>query len=344
MKETLKKLLQTPSVSTAERPVAEIYKTMMGELGLKSWIDEHHNAYAKIDAQTKDAKTIMITAHADEIGLSVRGITEEGFVMVSEWAGIEHKALPGGEMVIHGKTDIPAVVGAKPPHLQKPGDKKAIPIEKIYLDTGLPKEKVFQNIKIGDFVSFKRHYHELLNDKVAGTGIDDKIGVAVLIEIAKALQKIRLEVNVLLVCTTQEEIGAWGAQRAAYAEKPDFGIGIDVTYGDQHQGSGGPEYSPIDKPVIEMGPIISEKTLKAFKDAASRINTKLDVTPFTYGTGTDADELWSTELGRPISAILVPIRYLHQPVEVADMKVASDLVKIVVEFLKGQDKNMSEVL
>jgi len=344
MKETLKKLVTTCSVSGCEHDIAKLFCDEAKMLGLEVWTDEYHNGYAQLKSVKNKAPHIMISAHGDEVGLVVTGFTPEGFLRIADWSGVDHKVLPGSEVVVKGRKDIPAIIGILPPHLQKGDSKKTIPEKKLYADTGFEGNKIKELVKIGDHVLYKKRFEELKNDRIAACAIDDKIGLTILLETAKKCMKVKLDVMITFVCTSQEEIWAYGARRASWSLKPDLGIAIDVCPAEQYNESGPPDYVPFGKGAsIAVGPTAQPKVIKSLKDAASRINLKLIENPFTRGSGTEADEVWGCGLGRPVAILEIPIRYLHQPVEVVDMHSVKECVNILTEFLTFLPEGLEEV-
>ena len=66
---------------------------------------------------------------------------------------------------------------------------------------------------------------------MSAKSLDDRAGVAVLLETMKELDKLRFCADVYFVATVQEEVGVRAAI-STYRIAPDIGIAIDVTHGD----------------------------------------------------------------------------------------------------------------
>jgi len=164
-----------------------------------------------------------------------------------------------------------------------------------------------------------------------------------LIELAKKLKRVKLDVDVVLVCTTQEEIGGYGGFSAAMDVKPDLAIAVDTTTAEQH-GESGKSYLPFDKVCLDNGPIINPKIRSAFMNAAEKLNIKTSEYIFSSTSMTEADSAWEAELGRPISVVSIPVRYLHQPVETVDLSVAESGVDLICEFLMGLPASLEGVI
>ena len=75
--------------------------------------------------------SIMLAGHMDEIGLIVSEV-EEGFIHFPAMHSYDERILPGQEVVVHGRRDLPGVIGARPPHIQVPSEsEKPYPTSKL---------------------------------------------------------------------------------------------------------------------------------------------------------------------------------------------------------------------
>ena len=50
-------------------------------------------------------------------------------------------------------------------------------------------------------------------------------------------------------------------------------------------------------------------------------------------TGTDGDTMHRTGIGVPFALVSIPLRYMHNPAEVASLKDIQDCVDLLAEFL-----------
>jgi len=79
-------------------------------------------------------------------------------------------------------------------------------------------------------------------------------------------------------------------------------------------------------------------------NAAEKLNIKTSEYIFSSTSMTEADSAWEAELGRPISVVSIPVRYLHQPVETVDLSVAESGVDLICEFLMGLPASLEGVI
>lgn len=277
---------------------------------------------------------IMLAAHMDEIGLMVKDIEENGFLRFTSIGGIDPRTILGQEVIVHGKEGLFGVVGSKPPHLQDADERnKAIKLEDMVIDVGLPKDKLEDMVNIGDPITINRQLIDLKNNRIAGKSLDDRTGIATLLECLKELNKMNHDADVYLVCTVQEEVSMAGAYTSAYGIDPDMGIAVDVGFGTT------PELNRYDSielgegPGITLGGNIHPGLRERLTSVANRYNIsyQMEITPGP--TGTDARAIQITKNGIPSLVLSIPLRYMHTSVEVVDMIDVENTGKLLAFFI-----------
>jgi len=137
-------------------------------------------------------------------------------------------------------------------------------------------------------------------------------------------------------------MGLIGIRGPTFGIKPDVVLALDTTIaGDT------PELKPGEAAIkLGSGPAL------AIKDAVTVINPKVKkwITetakkakiPLQYevmaGGATDASVVPMIREGIPSGSVLVPSRYVHTPVEVADLKDIEKTIKLVLEAVKSAHK------
>jgi endoglucanase len=333
MKQLLKKLSEAHGIPGSEDEVREI---MEGELKkyCEVEIDKLGNLIAK---KGNGKKKVMLASHMDEIGLMVKHIDKNGFIRFTTLGGFFDQTLLNQRIFIHAKKGkISGVIGSKPPHLMKKGErKKVVEYREMFIDIGAKDEKEVKKrgVDVGDYITFDRSFKELHGDLVTGKAFDDRLGCLALIEIMK---KVDVDHAVYAVGTVQEEVGAKGARTSAYKINPDMAIVLDVTTTGDYPGIKEEECATkLGKgPVIDIvdakgrGLITHPKVKKLLIDTAEKhkIPYQLDV---GEGGTTDASAIHLTREGIPSGVVSVPTRYVHSPVEVASMKDIENMIKLV---------------
>ncbi len=283
---------------------------------------------------------IMLMAHLDEIFMSVTAIKENGFLEF-RGNGIDVKTLVSQEVVVHGEKDILGIIGIKPPHLMKEEERaKAVTLEALLIDTGYSKEALEKIVKVGDYVTVKRDFKELLNDNVTCKALDDRAGVVSLYTCAKELKNVNHDLDVYFVCSAQEEVGHRGAKTASNAINPDIGIAVDVTFDSGKMGAQETDNNLGQGPVICIGPNIHPRVREKLMEVAEEYNLPYQVEVEPGDTGTDAWDIQIAGQGIPTLLISIPLKYMHTSVEVVNMKDVKNTGRIMaklIEKLNGEE-------
>jgi len=292
----------------------------------------------------KDATTVMLAAHMDEIGLMVKNITKEGFLQFAKIGGIDDRILIAQKVLVHtDKRSITGIIGSKPPHILKEEEKKkVIEADDLFIDVGAKDKQDAQKmgVRVGDAVSFDIKFTRVGKDTVVGKAFDDRVGCAALIETMRKLSKV--DCTIYVVGTIQEEVGLRGATIAAFQLYPDVGIALDVTVaGDV------PGVKEVEAPakmragpaltVADAGLITHPKVLRLFIDSAEENKIPYQLETGMRGT-TDAAKIALTKEGVPSGVISIPTRYIHSPASLLSLKDVENAVKLAVATVKNVSK------
>lgn len=286
-------------------------------------------------APKEGRKKIMVAAHMDEIGFVVSYIDDKGFLRLQPTGGFDPRTLMAQRVTVHGKSDLPGVIGSKPIHILSEADrKKSLEIRDYFVDLGMPVEKVKELVSLGDPVTMHRKM-ESLGECYTCKTFDDRVGVYCMIE---ALKKVKNSpADLYIVGTTQEEVGLRGSFAASSGICPDIGIALDVTIANDIPGSGGQdEVSRLGDGaaigVMNGSHISNPKLLKRFRELAveKEIPFQLDVMP---KGGTDAGAIQRAPGGSAVITISIPCRYVHSTVEMVHSKDVQAVIDLMVAYL-----------
>lgn len=264
-------------------------------------------------------KHIMFDAHLDQVGLIVTHIDENGFLKVASCGGIDSRVLPGSPVKIYGRQPILGVVCCMPPHLKDGDEEKSLPLDKLFIDTGLSGEKARALIAPGDRILLHSVPKELIGNRLTAAALDDRSGVAVLIRCAQLLSKADLDCRVSFVFSVQEETGAAGAKTAAYALNPDEAVMVDVSFAAQ------PSIPPQkcaamgEGTMIGVSPVLSKEITETLLALAKKEEIPYQIEVMGGKTGTNADPVSVTRCGVRCGLLSIPQRYMHTPIEVVDL-------------------------
>src|SRR5512141_713293 len=204
----LEKLCNALAVSGDE---GEVRKIVLEEV--KPYADE-----VKVDAlgnvlatklgrgRSEKRMRVMLDAHMDEVGFMIVADAGEGLYRFETVGGIDVRHLVGKPVLV-GKERTPAVIGGKPIHLMNADERtRKVPLDSLRIDTGLSGKA-----NVGDRAGFATKFRRV-GPSILSKSIDDRIGVATLIELLKHAPS---NVDICAAFTVQEEIGLRGAKVAA---------------------------------------------------------------------------------------------------------------------------------
>ena len=261
------------------------------------------------------SKRFLADAHMDEVGLIIRGITEDGNLKFTEVGGIDDRMLPG-KRVVCGEKRVPGVIGLKALHLTTNEERKTVTKQKdMYIDIGVTsKEEALELVEVGDYVCFDSEYVEFGDDMIKANALDDRAGCAILIEM---LKKAEPAYDFYAVFSVQEEVGLRGAGVAAKAVMPDFALIIESTICADSDGvekhlqvtkSGdGVSFS-----VMERSSLADIDMLEFAKKTATEEGVPFQLKRTGNG-GNNAGTIQLAGFGVKTLAMAVPCRYLHSP-------------------------------
>ncbi len=302
--------------------------------------DKNGNIISTFYSDDSSAKKILVTAHMDEVGLIVTRINERGFISFVPVGGVDVEMLTAQEVVIRTKNRlISGVIGAKPPHLMSSDDdKKQLAPEDMSIDTGLAYDQLKADVSIGDPISFKSGFRELFNNRVSGKALDNRSGLAVLLELARILHFMEyngapIKNNIILAATVREEFDLAGSITSAYNAAPDIGIVIDACHADMPDIPNDETCLLGKGPAIGVGPILDKTLTQSFIQIASDLDIPYQMDAEPSNTGTEAWALQVSRHGVRTALLSIPLRYMHTPVEEVQIDDLLNTLKLLTAFL-----------
>lgn len=328
----LYELLQTGSVSGNEVELEKKIYDYMRDKADQVTVDELGNVTAAVNPASPFK--ILLAGHADEIGLMVSAIGSDGTLMVRKIGGIYPTTYPGHKVRIYTKNGVLYGAVANSREIAKNKDLSA---SDLRIDIGAKdKEDAQKYVELGDTVSFDTDYRELLNDRVSGRALDDRIGAFIVMEALAEAKKRGARVGCYAVSTTGEETTGNGAYFSASRIKPNLAIAVDVTYTSDNCGISEAETGDISLgkgPVLCNNPSIHKKLNEHLRNCAKELNMPLQIEAASGHTGTDGDTMHQTGIGVPFALVSIPLRYMHNPNEVASLQDIQACIDLLAEFL-----------
>ncbi len=307
----LERLCNACSVSGDEGEVRAIVLEQLKPVADEIKVDVLGNVLATRKAKSEPHLRVMMAAHIDEVGFMLVDSDDNGAFSFDVVGGIDARALVGKPVLI-GKEHVSAVIGAKPIHLTEEGEtERKIPVDALRMDVG-PGGK--GKVKVGDRACYATRFLQV-GPSLRGKALDDRLGVATLIELVKHTPE---NVDLLAAFTVQEEVGARGARVAAYAFSPDLAFVVDSTPANDLPMWDGEENAYFNTR-LDAGPAIYIQDAGTLSDP--RLVRHLAETGDALGIpyqfrqpgsgGTDAGAIHRQREGIPSVSISIPGRYAH---------------------------------
>jgi putative aminopeptidase FrvX len=328
----LEKLCNAIGVSGDEE---EVRKIVLEEI--KPYVDE-----VRVDAMGSVLATkfgrgakrvrVMVDAHMDEVGFFIVADDGEGIYRFETVGGIDPRNLVGKQVFV-GRERINGVIGGKPVHLMDADERKhKVPLDALRIDVGIGGKA-----NVGDRASFATKFRRV-GPSIMAKSIDDRIGVATLIELLKHAPP---NIDLCAAFSVQEEIGLRGAKVAAQYFKPDMAIAIDSTPARDlplHDGSENTFYNTK----LGLGPAIYIADGSTLHDPRlvrflSEIGDAENI-PYQFrqpgGGGTDSGAIQRSLAGIPTVSVSVPHRYTHSPVSISRVDDWKNTIQLLHTALK----------
>ena len=329
--QTIKELCLCPSISGRERAIRERLENKIRPFADTVETDALGNLIAKKRGNRAGAR-IMLCAHMDEIGFLVTFIEEDGWVRVAPVGGIRATAAFGS--IVVSEKGVRGVLVAEDG--TKPAD---LALDKMYIDLGVKnRREAERKVAIGDCFVCRPETVRLGGNRIAGRPLDDRVGCAVLLDIAERLSDGDFSGEVAYVFSVQEEVGCRGAKPAAFGLAPDYALCFDVTGTGDVPGAkamacklgGGAAVKIKDSSVICHTGLV--ETLCALAEE-NKIPYQREI--LLYG-GTDTSSMQLAGGGTRAGALSIPTRYIHSGVETCDLSDVKACADLATAFVKSE--------
>jgi tetrahedral aminopeptidase len=339
----LKTLSELPGAPGREERVREAIRERVGAGVDSAEVDALGNLVCLRRATQQGgaaARRVMLSCHMDEIGFYVRHVDDEGFLRLNALGGFDPRNLYARQVRVQGREDVFGVMNPSGPpiHVASEEDKKKIPKPNdFFVDTGLPKERVQELVRVGDPVTLVQPFRTI-GKLATGKNMDNRAACWVGTRVLERLEASHYDLYVAF--TVQEEVGLRGARTCAYHVEPDIGIAIDVTLAVDIPGSKKEEaISRLGEGVaikVNDGASISDRRLVDRMIALAEengIRYQLEILPFG---GTDAGGIQQSRGGVRVITLSVPCRYVHTVTESIHQDDLQSCVDLILAYLAAE--------
>ncbi|HEY0020379.1 MAG TPA: M20/M25/M40 family metallo-hydrolase [Longimicrobium sp.] len=284
---------------------------------------------------------VLLAAHADELSLIVRSVTADGFLRVLPgerdvfsfpyFIGQRFRILADGG-------EVPGILATTTGHALTPEqrDRTRLSWDDLFIDLGMTAEEAAEaGIGVGTRMVWDPGISKV-GRLLVGKAMDDRLGVAVLVELSRRLAERKPRFDVTLALTVQEEIGMVGASSLARDGRTfdvgfiiDNGLAGDIpTVAEAHMPvrlGGGPALVHRDSSVHYSRRLIAE--LRAV--AQEHDIPVQDVVLYHYSS----DGAHLVRQGMETLLVAPPIRYSHSPFEAVDPRDVESTVRLFEAYL-----------
>ncbi|WP_255193404.1 M20/M25/M40 family metallo-hydrolase [Natronobeatus ordinarius] len=317
----LTELLETPSPAGFETRGQRVWLEYVSAFADETWTDDYGNAVA-VSRGEPDAPEVVLTGHADEIGFVVQSIDDDGFVRPGRIGGSDATVSRGQHVTIHADDGpVEGVVGQTAIHLREENGEPEV--TDLWIDIGAADgEDAHERLEVGDPITFSSTYTWLTEDRLAGRGLDNRVGTWAAAEGLRRAVEAETDATVYAVSTIQEELGGQGARMIGFDLEPDAVVAVDVGHALDYPSAPSEKGSDVELgggPVVARGSTNHPVLCRAVREAARDAEIEIQLEALGVATGTDADRFFTARGGIPSQVVSVPNRYMHTPVEAIDV-------------------------
>ena len=306
--------------------------------------DLHGNLHAVINANAPTR--VMIEGHCDEIGVMVQYIDDDGYLYLTSLGGLTVQLLAGERVVLQGrKGPVNGVFGVRPIHLMKPAERDKVAsseLSDLWLDIGAKsKEEALEAVELGSPGVVDTGWRQLLGDRVACRGFDNRVGAYVVTEAMRRLSALQPQVAVHLALTVEEELGLVGATTAVHEIKPHAGICVDVGFASDYAGNDRKLVGDVrlgQGPILSFGPTYNPQLRAVIEQVAEKEGINLQRQVRGRGTNTNAWPMRTVGGGAATALLSVPLRYMHSAVETLSLGDVEETVRMVAATVMALPK------
>lgn len=326
-----------------EEPVLRYCRDQLDRLCDRVETDLRGNVYGWLEGTSAEAPRVMLTAHADEIGLMVTSILPDGFLRFAKLGHPNSQILPGQRVrVLADSQPVEGVIGVPPGHILTEEEALRLPpVEAMYIDVGAgsAEEVASWGIEVGTPATLVGELTATRNPhRFFGKAVDNRMGILCVLEIARRLRQQRPAATVGVAIVVEEEVGLRGAAVAAAHIQPQVVLAIDTVP------SGGTPDVPADRLPwdIGKGPLLKVRETKGLsthgplrrliRQVAADNGIPYQLVVDTAGI-TDATS--AQQAGPDIAAAVIGLarRYSHSAVELFDLRDMEAIIDLTTHVL-----------
>lgn len=316
----LRELCNADGISSDEKSVSIVIEKYLKDLCDFVETDESGNLLGYVSSKKSDAKTLLMEAHMDKIGLMVTKVNADGSLSFTNVGGIDERILPYSEVEIIGKSRLKGII-----YPYKTEKDKNPTYETMKIETGYSKAETESLVEIGDIIIPKSKYTNLCGSVISCGGLDNRAGVFSILKALSSLKKDNLKYNIILLFSVREELGFHGTY-AAEITSVDAAISVDVTHGETKDSKETTGVFPLGSgAVVCRGPNLDDELTRQLISLSDNMGLPYDIEVASSSSGTNAWAIQTRGCGIPSMLVSIPLRYMHTTTETVDF---NDLISV----------------
>ncbi len=304
--------------------------------------DSMRNLFIYPNYNNGNRPLVMLDAHSDEVGFMVQAIKPDGTLRFIPIGGWNEKTLPSSKVQVRTKNGyIIGVIAAMPPHFMSAEQRNApVSYDNLTIDVGATSASEAEEFGVtvgAPVVPLSPFGYDEKHGILHGKAFDDRMGVAALLKCLKLLKDEQLNVDVIGVISSQEEVGERGIAAAMYRVKPDAAICFEGCPADdtfspaymiQDALRGGVMLRHMDRTVI------CTPRFTAFAQEVAKENGIKVQMAVRSGGGNNGAYIISANGGTPVIVAGIPVRYIHTFNCIAALEDFNSVVNLGVALVK----------
>lgn len=305
--------------------------------------DTMRNTYMRLKQDQNHDTTILLDAHADEVGFIVQAIKPNGTLRFLPLGGWDAKNIVSGEVWIlndrHEK--ISGIVASQPVHFLSEAKKNGkVDFDDLVIDVGATSDKEVKesfHISVGNFMTpAVTCKYDKEHEIFLGKAFDCRIGCAALLDVLHQLKNVKHNIEATL--TTQEEVGERGMDTAIKHLHPNIAICFEGCPSDDTF-----EQDYMIQAALKKGPMLrwfdrsyitSPRFMRYAIDLAHEKGIPVQES-VRKGGGTNAGITHRYNI--PTIIIGIPVRFAHASFGICSLEDYNNAVKLAVEIIQNID-------
>ena len=305
--------------------------------------DTMRNTYMHFKQDKEHKTTILLDAHADEVGFIVQAIKPNGTIRFLPLGGWDPKNIVSGEVwILNDKGEkVSGIIASQPVHFLSAEKRNGkVDFDDLVIDVGATSATEVKedfHISVGNFMcpAVTCKYDEA-HKIFLGKAFDCRIGCAAVMDVLHQLKDVNHNIEATL--TTQEEVGERGMDTAIKNLHPNIAICFEGCPSDDTF-----EQDYMIQSALKKGPMLrwfdrsyitSPRFMRYAIDLAHEKNIPVQES-VRKGGGTNAGITHRYNI--PTIIIGIPVRFAHASFGICSEEDYDNAVKLAVEIIKNID-------